>query len=159
MTYTYQISEPIFADTLYTVESEVPLSFAQAYELRGDSLDVEHGDILDDAVVVIEEHCGATGKDKRLNPAFPLLDAFITKYQLTSITVVDIVGEGMEVECWRGDDIIIVTDDDDLDQRTQALLNVLGAKCGNYTELGGTLTPDDDGAYRFNGTVTKRVIL
>lgn len=159
MTYTYSIQEPTFADTLYNIESETPLSFEEAYKLRGDCVDVEHGDILNDAPIVIEEMNGATGESKRLNPSCSLLDAFIAKYQLTSIAVVDVVGEGMEVTCWKGDDIIIVTDDEDLDQRTQGLLNVLGTKCGSYTEASGTLTPDDDGAYRFEGTVTKRVVL
>ena len=159
MTYTYSIQEPTFADTLYNIESETPLTFAEAYARRGDCVDVEHGDVLDDAPVVIEENNGATGESKRLNPAFPLLDAFITKYSLTSISVVDVVDEGLEVTCWKGDDIIIVSDDEDLDQQTQGLLDVLGAKCGRYTEASGTLTPDDDGAYRFEGNVTKRVIL
>ena len=159
MTYTYSIQEPTYADTLYTIESETPLSFAEAYAMRGYSVDVEHSDILEDAPVVIEESNGATGENKRLVPAFPLLDAFIAKYQLTSISVVDVVDEGLSVTCWKGDSIIIDIDEADLDQRTQGLLDVLGAKCGRYTEASGTLMPDDDGAYVFEGTVTKRVIL
>ena len=158
MTYTYSIQEPTFADTLYNIESETPLSFAEACRLRCDSVDVEHVDILD-SPIVIEESNGATGESKRLIFSFPLLDSFIAKYQLTSIAVVDVVCEGMEVTCWKNDDIIIVSDDDDLDLQTQGLLDVLGYKCGRYTEFGGTLTPDDDGAYRSEGTLTKRVFL
>lgn len=159
MTYTYSIQEPTFADTLYTVESETPLSFAEAYARRGYSVDVEHSDILEDAPVVIEESNDATGESKFLAPAFPLLDAFIAKYQLTSISVVDVVDDVFDVTFWKGDSIIIDIDEDDYDLQKQGLRDLLADKCGRYTEASGTLTRDDDGAYRFEGNVTKRVIL
>ena len=161
MTYTYSISEPTFAETFYSIESETPLSYDEAYASARDagSDDVEHGEILGDAPVIVEQTNETTGESKRLAPSFPLLDAFIAKYQLTSIDVTDVVGEGMECSFWKGDEMIVDISEDDYDLQTQGLLDVLGTKCGNDTELGGTLTPDDDGAYRFEGNITKRVIL
>ena len=161
MTYTYAIHEPTYADTIYNIESETPLTFEEAYEKaqQAGSVDVEHDFKLEDTPVVINQTIDWAGEIKGIHPTYHALDAFIAKYQLTSLTVVDVVGEGLDVTCWKGDDIIIDIDEDDYDQRTQGIIDVLSDKCGRYTEAGGTITPDDDGSYRFEGNVTKRVIL
>jgi len=161
MTFTYAIHEPTFADTIYNIESETPLTFEQAYEKAQEagSVDVEHDSKLEDVPVVINQTIDWAGEVKGIHPSFPALDSFISKYSLTSISVIDAIGEGLEVTCWRGDSIIIDIDEDDYDLRTQGIIDLLGDKCGRYTEASGTITPDDDGSYRFEGTVTKRVIL
>jgi hypothetical protein len=157
MSFTYTIYEPTFTDVEYSVASDKPLTFAEAYAQRGEFRSYVFENPLDDVPVQVYQTDTETGKETRLFPKHPALTRLLTEYSIDTINIRDCEGERIELDCYNGDDCSLVADDEDNKTLYDGVCAVLTEKLGQYEEAFGRLTFDEDGCFDFVGSVRKQV--
>ena len=156
MSFTYTIFEPNLADLEYTVDSDKPLSFAEAYSQRGDHRRYVLENALEDVPVQVYQYNTDTGEETRLFPKHPALTKLLTDYNIDTIEITDCGGKRIEIDCLNGDDYSEVADADE-ETLFHGVFDVLTEKLGQYEEVIGRLTFDEDGCFDFVGSVRKQV--
>ena len=145
---------------LSTTSSDKPLTWEEAIEsARANGCDdVELDDELEGERKIVGLGNGGVNKGETYPTCFGEVLAFMNEHGITRLSVVDVPGDGTQVEGFdANDNYIFDWTDEALEAVLPSIYSLLLIKCGPYSEAGGSITADDDGDVRFEGNITKRV--